>query len=307
VIVTFGRPASLARIVDELADAGIDSLTVVDNAPSADSEAAARRGSSRVRSTYIPMPDNVGPAGGFATGMQRVLETAADDDWIFLMDDDRLVAPFDTVQRLREFGAWLLARGAPVGAVGLLGATFDRRFGRLVRPADEDLAGPVTVDYVANGQLLMIRVAAARDVGVFDPDLFFGFEELDYCLRLGRNGYGIYANGPEWLEARRRFGRLGSSVGAPSRRTSAWRRYFSVRNHIVIMRRYTSAPRAMVITIAHLVGRPVSDVLRRRDDVSALALAGTRACFDAWTGRLGRRMEPTATPDAQHASTSDVG
>jgi hypothetical protein len=182
-----------------------------------------------------------------------------------------------------------------VGAVGQVGARFDRRLGRLVRLDDEELAGPATVDYIAGGQMLMLRVAAVRDAGTFDATLFFGFEELELCLRLQRHGYGIYAYGPAGLDARRRFGRLGGSVARVPRRESPWRRYYSVRNHVVIVRRYLTWPRAVLVSLGHCFGRPAADLRKRRGDWFALAAATWRGCFDAWTGRSGRRMEPAAS------------
>jgi hypothetical protein len=291
VLVTYNRPESLARMVAELSQIGLSSLTVVDNAPSDTSEAASRRASALLPTAYVPMPENSGPAGGNAAGMARVLEAAAPEDWILILDDDRLTGPGDTARTLRDFGEFLLNRGAPVGAVGQVGARFDRRRGRLVRLSDDELAGPVRVDYIAGGQMLMLRVAAAREVGVFDPSLFFGFDDLDYCERLRNHGFSVYVYGPAGLEARRRFGRLGAAVGRAPRRESAWRRYYSVRNHIVIMRRYTSTLRALWATAAHLFVRPLLDVIRGNADGGVL-LATVRGCFDAWTGRLGRTMEP---------------
>jgi hypothetical protein len=237
------------------------------------------------------MPENTGPAGGNAAGMASVLERAADEDWILILDDDRLTGPGETARTLRDFGEFLTARGARVGAVGQVGARFDRRRGRLVRLSDDDLAGPVRVDYVAGNQMPTLRVAAAREIGVFDPTLFFGFDDLDYCERLRRHGYGVYVYGPAGLAARRRFGRLGADVGPPPRRENAWRRYYAVRNHIVIMRRYTSVRRAVSVTVAQLFARPVLDIVRRKGDARMFA-ATMRGCVDAWTGRLGRTVEP---------------
>ena len=293
VIVTYGRPTSLARIVGELAAAGVDSLTVVDNAPSAESHAAAHAAADRLTPAYVPMTENSGPAGGYAAGMTRVLAAADDDDWILLLDDDRLTGSADSVGELREYGRWLLDHGAPVGAVGLVGSRFDRRLGRLHRPKNEELAGPITVDFVAGGQLLMIRVAAARSTGVFDARLFFGFDDLDYCLRLRRKGLGVYVSGPAVLSARQRFGRLDAAVGSAERRESAWRRYYGVRNHIVIMRRYTTFTAAVLVTAIHLFGRPFKDLVKRPSQCVALTAAVARGCFDAWSSRLGRRVEPT--------------
>ena len=296
VIVTFGRPASLAKMVDQLAGVGLDSLTVIDNAPSPESKAAAHAAESRLAPRYVPMDENTGPAGGIAAGMAEVLTTAADDDWILLLDDDRLTGSDGSVQQLRDYATWLLDHGAPVGAVGLVGARFDRRSGRLHRPKNEELAGPVTVDFVAGNQLPMIRVAAVRAVGLFDASLFFGFDDLDFGLRLGRHGLGVYTYGPISLEARRRFSRLDPSVGTAPRRESPWRRYYGVRNHIVIMRRYASWSSALVVTLEHLFGRPLRDLRRRRRDWPALTSADLRGCVDAWSGRAGRRVEPA--PDA---------
>jgi hypothetical protein len=292
VVVTFGRPDSLRALIGELASTDLATLTVVDNAPSPESKDAAHAAADALTTSYIAMPENAGPGGGYAAGMGHVLETAADDDWIVILDDDGLIGEAQLVTALARFGEWLVERGAPVGAVGVAGARFDRRRGRLVRPHDEELGGPVTVDYIAGNQLPTIRVAAAREVGVFDAALFFGFDDLDYCLRLREHGFAVYADGREWLDARRRHGRLGGSVGRASRRMSAWRRYYSVRNHVVIMRRYASVPAAIIVTTGLLFGRPLVDVARRRADVLTMTIVGARACADAWTGRLGRRMEP---------------
>src|SRR4029079_1274826 len=149
------------------------------------------------------------------------------------------------------------------------------RLGRLHRLNDDELVGAVKVDYVAGGQMLMIRVAAAVEVGVFDAGLFFAFDDLDYCLRLARAGYSIYVPGPSGVEARQRFGRLGT-VGRVERRGSPWRRYYSVRNHILIMRRYASWPSAVFVTVAHLVGRPVVELTRRQPGRMALIRASWR-------------------------------
>jgi glycosyltransferase involved in cell wall biosynthesis len=297
VVVTFNRPDSLRDLVGTLRSTSVGTLTVVDNAPSDASKEAAETARAHVPLTYLAMAENVGPGGGYAAGMASVLERAHDDDWILVLDDDGMLAPPETVERLRDLGTWLLARGAPVGAVGLVGARFDARRGRLVRPHDDELTGPVTVDYIAGGQLMMVRVAAAREVGVFDEALFFGFDDLDYCLRLRRHGYGVYAHGGEWREARRRYGRLGPDVEPPARRTSAWRRYYSVRNLIVIMRRYTTRRAAVRVTVEHVLGRPLVDLAKRREHWASLTVAGARAGVDAWTGRLGRRMGPSPAGD----------
>jgi hypothetical protein len=290
VLVTFNRPASLADMVDELAGIGLASLTVVDNAPTPDSKEAAHRASATLPTAYLPQDENTGPAGGYAVGMTHVLETAGDDDWMLILDDDRLTGSGPTACELRDFGASLVGSGERIGAVGQMGARLDP-IGRLRRLADDELVGSIAVDYIAGGQMLLIRVGAARAVGVFDAQLFFAFDDLEFCARLTAAGFGIRVYGPAAVRARERFGRMGS-VAPVARRESPWRRYYSVRNHIVVMRRYRSWPAAVVVTVAHLFGRATLDLVRHPPDWRALIAATSRGCTDAWRGRLGRRVEP---------------
>jgi glycosyltransferase involved in cell wall biosynthesis len=297
VLVTYDRPDSLAHMVAQLEAEGITSLTVVDNAPS-DASRAAATGTFDGDLAYLPQAENTGPAGGIAAGMRHVLGHARDDDWIVVLDDDRLTGSPGALGRLHAFAEGLVAAGEPVGAVGIGGARFDRRRGRLRRLADADLDGAPAVDYVAGGQLMTIRVAAAREVGVFDPALFFAFDDLDFCLRLQRAGYRAFVYGAETLLSREFFGRLGPDVRPLVRRATPWRRYYSVRNHIVIMRRYASWPSAILVTVEELLGRPLADLARRRGRWWSMFAAGVRGAADAWAGRLGRRMEAAPTAAA---------
>ena len=293
VIVTFRRPERLHRAIEKVSTEQLATLTIVDNAPSPASRAAADAASATFERFMLPMPENAGPAGGLAAGIEWVLTGCADEDWILVLNDDEVPAGDGRIARLHTFAEWLVAHGAAVGAVGLTGARFDRRHGTLRRPEDHELSGPVTVDYVAGNQLMMISARAARLAGTFDAEMFFGFEELDCCLRLQRAGFGIFLDGPLTREAREAYGRVGDAVEVVDRPNTAWRRYYSTRNRIVIMRRSSSAWRALVVTVAELFGRPVADLRRRRPGRVAHARAGARACADAWLGRLGRRVEPS--------------
>jgi glycosyltransferase involved in cell wall biosynthesis len=280
-------------MLEQLASSSLATLAVVDNAPSAESRAIATAAATRSDVTYLPMAENLGPAGGIAAGMRHVLAFANDDDWIVLLDDDGLTDGPEVFDALHEFAVTSQQQQPPVGAVGIAGARFDDRLGRLARPADAELRGRVAVDYIGGNQLPTIRVSAARQVGVYDPRLFFGFDDLDFCLRLRQEGFGVFASGSLWLAARQRFNRLGPRPGRSSRRISPWRRYYAVRNHIVIMRRYSSVARAATLTVSLAILRPISDVRHKRPDALALLRATLRGCVDAWRGRLGRTVDPT--------------
>ncbi len=67
--------------------------------------------------------------------------------------------------------------------------------------------GPVAVESCI-GACLIVRKAAMDEVGLFDEDYFFFFEETDWAYRFSRAGWGIY-----FVPAARIFHYQGQTVG----------------------------------------------------------------------------------------------
>jgi glycosyltransferase involved in cell wall biosynthesis len=297
VLVTYRRPEHVRAYLDRLADQTrtVDSLIIIDNDPAESARVVAERPALPVGVEYLPAGDNLGPAGGIALGMQRVLEHAAPDDWILLCDDDDPPRTRELIEVLHEFGESLRGADARVGGVGLAGGRFDLSHGRVVHVEDEELAGPLPACEVAGNQLPIYSVHAVKEVGLFEARLFFGFEELEYGLRMLDGGFRIYAHGDLWLRERTHYGRL-NRVPLPGRRlegVAGWRRYYSLRNMIYILRsqdRHFAALRVALIGIA----KPVYNLPRTpRLAVRHLRL-NSRAVLDAYRGRMGRTVEPVA-------------
>lgn len=295
IMVTFKRPDGLTVAFDRLAeqDRPLDHLVVVDNAPSPESERIVRRrGNDGPTIEYLPLPENLGSAGGVAAGMNRVLQLADDDDWILLLDDDDPPPTESIVGELERFGDMMRARDDRTGAVGLAGARFDFKRGRLSRVPDEELEGPVLVDYVPMGHVAMYVVKTVREVGPYLSPLFFA-SDIEYGLRLRRSGHSIYVSGPMLLRRRADTGRLGLVI-KPSIRVHDldWRRYYSLRNTIYVLRSYGHAGAALRVTFTRGFAKPLANlVVRPRAALAHLAL-NSRACWHGWTGRLGRVVEP---------------
>ncbi|HEY6191516.1 MAG TPA: glycosyltransferase family 2 protein, partial [Bacteroidota bacterium] len=57
--------------------------------------------------------------------------------------------------------------------------------------ADWDRTSVLDVDYVI-GACQMIRREALDQVGLLDEKIFYGPEDIDYCLRMYRNGWKVY-------------------------------------------------------------------------------------------------------------------
>jgi len=296
VLVTYRRPVELAdsllRLTDQ--DRNLDHLVVVDN--DAD-EAVARHVGALLDEgqdvSYVATAENVGPAGAIALGMQRALQRARDRDWIVLIDDDDPASGPSVLSRLADFGAAMLDTEPRTAAVGLVGARFDWTTGRLMRVSDAELEEPVPVDYIGGNQFPFYLAAAVRAIGPFDASLFFGFDDLEYGLRLRRAGYRLFASGPMWFEERRRSGRLGVKVG-PSRTLGDvdWRRYYSLRNTVRILKVGGRSGTAARVGLLRGIGKPLLNLPRDPARAWRHLRLGIRAFRDGWIGRLGRTMEP---------------
>jgi glycosyltransferase involved in cell wall biosynthesis len=272
----------------------LDRLVVVDNEGSADTRSlVAATTILGCTVEYLWPGENKGFAGGVAAGMRHALAFARDDDWIVLLDDDDPPRYLTALETLSSFGAEMRAKDRRTAAIGISGGWFDWRRGRMRRVPDADLTGPVPVDHVAGNQLPFFLVSALRDVGVFYDDLFFGFSELEFGLRLWRAGYTLYGYGPLWLESRRRTGRLQLEM-RPSRRVGPvnWRDYYSLRNAIFILRRFERPGTALRVTMVQGLGKPIANLPLSPASAVAHLRSNLRAIADGWLGRMGRRVEP---------------
>jgi glycosyltransferase involved in cell wall biosynthesis len=295
VLVTYRRPAQLTASLTAAAaqTRPFDRLVVVDNSPDAENERAVRdlvRGSE-----YVAAPENLGPAGGIALGMRRVLADASDRDWVMTLDDDDPLPEPGTVAMLAAFAAESQARDPATGGVGRTGARFDRRVGRIVRVPDDELHGAVPVDCIGGNQCPLYSVRVLRAVGPPRTELFFGLEELELGLRLHDAGYSLYAHGPTWHDGREQGGRLLLQPSpARSLGDATWRRYYSLRNLVWILRAIDRPRSALRVTAVAGMAKPLANLpVNPRAAYGHLRL-NLAACRDAWTNRMGRTVEPAA-------------
>lgn len=268
----------------------LDRLVVVDNAPSdrAQAQVAAIPGAE-----YVAAPENLGPAGGIAGGMTRLLPDLDDGDWIVTLDDDDPPVEPDLFATLLAYAVARSADDPAVGAVGADGVRCDLRRGRMVWVPDAELAGDVEVDWIGGDFFPVYSVRALRRAGPMRADLFFGFEELELGLRLGAHGFRLLVPGELGLRTRAAAGQLGFTV-VPSRSLAplTWRRYYSIRNLVRILVDRRAYGAAVRVTVVVGLGKPLVNLPRTPRVAWAHLRCGARAGFDAWTGRLGRTVEP---------------
>lgn len=300
VLVTYRRPDDLRRHLGVLAaqTRPPDHLVVVDNAPSEVSERLLEDYRAEgLAATYLPSVENLGAAGGIASGMREVLGVAADDDWVVLLDDDNPPRRHDLLERLVDVAVAAHRADPTVVGTGLTGACFDWRRARLRRFTDDELVGELAVDYVAGGQFATFRVGALRQVGTFRPDLFWGLDDLEFGLRARRAGYRLVVSGELARWAREHHDRLGRAHGTPSvrARLAPWRRYYTLRNLVFMLRWHGRHLTAARVAAVRGLGKAAAVSVRHPRRARVELGVAWWAVRDGWVGRLGRRMEPGAT------------
>ncbi|MGH2784121.1 MAG: glycosyltransferase family 2 protein [Actinomycetota bacterium] len=307
VLVTFRRPKDLERSLRSLADQDrrLDTLVVVDNAPTGETESIVRAVAGAAGEvSYLPMTENVGFPGALAAGMASLIEGSADDrDWIVVLDDDDPPEQTNAFEDLVRFAEETAAGDPRTAAVGLRGARFDDRKGLLLRVATRDITGPaVPVDYIAGNALPLYRVRALRDVGTFAAPLFFSHEELELGLRLKRAGFALYCHGDRWRARRADNGRPDVLEEERWRLLQPnWRSYYSLRNTIHILRENGGSGAALRITISRGLLKPLAHLAVSPRSASRALRLNVRACADAWRGRLGRRIDPDVSARPKRA------
>ena len=304
VMPTFRRPETLAETLGALAEQTrvLDHLVVVDNGgdvdPDLESSALGRRAARHV--TLLRPGDNLGPAGAFSTGLDHVLRHATADAWVACLDDDDPPLFPDTLECLWTRAHQLVATDPRCGALGVGGAHFDAARVRLSRMHNDELTGqPMRVSVLSGNRLPMLRLAAVREVGAYNADLFFGFEECEFFLRMNTRGWHVYCDTELLRRYRAARGRTGEP-SVPSRRLGPanWRRYYSIRNRVYIARRFAGrVPAARLV--AELMGKVLANLgSDPRGALQHLRLT-TRACGAGLMGRLGRTWPPELTHEGR--------
>lgn len=260
-------------------------LVLVDNDPdrSAESLIASFAEQTAVRLAYLPMERNVGPAGGWARGAMWASSQPDRGEWLMVCDDDDPPAQ-ETIcadlLRLAEI------QETDVAAVGLRGACFDKIRARLIRQHPSP-GSPKDVDYLASNGLPLYRWRTIEPEGFFDEDFFFGFEDLDYGLRLRANGYRLVV--VEVPSA--------SEVADSGATGMAWREYYKTRALIAVCRRHFGVWVLIVTLLRSITGGTIRfAVIQRRPKLARARLFGA---MDGLRGLLGIRRWDPAVNDAK--------
>lgn len=233
-VMTFRRTEVLKDTISKLFSQTLppEKILIVDNDPANSAENIPALFPGK-QISYFAVGYNSGPAGAAYYGLKKLAEEGW--EWIAWVDDDDPPAFNYQFQRIFE-----ITEKVPdindIGVIGAAGARLDQIRMKTVRLTDTDLAGILNVDMIAGNQYPIVnrRVVLAGILPL--PEIFFGFEDLDFCLRVKEAGFGVLINGDLHRELRELKGRIKYRMPLYHKKPiqSLWREYYSIRTIVMI-------------------------------------------------------------------------
>jgi GT2 family glycosyltransferase len=230
VVLTYRRPHLATQVVTDLLEAEkLDPSQVV---LVVNGEGGLDDPELEKSIAVISLPQNLGPAGGFAYAMRHAIEVSR-APWIYMCEDDQrsnqLPTPrlADLIEETRRFEREV--PGPPIGGVLASAMDVDMRMGgthRLVIRSPE--ARFQEVDYGPWWGALVSRDVVTA--GLFpDEKLFWWAEDLEYWLRVRAAGFRVIVD----LAAHKASRNKGVS-------DESWCAYYMARNQFHLRRRHGS-------------------------------------------------------------------
>ncbi|RIW13089.1 glycosyltransferase [Algoriphagus lacus] len=256
-IITYQRPEDLLNTINQVFAQSFppQKLWIIDNSADQVTKTAIQN-LNDPRLVYYAVGYNSGPAGAAKIGLEML--TKEGFQWIYWGDDnDPPPYPY-TFERL--FSLIQSNLHLKVGQVGVVGQRFDKNLGKTLRLKNIELeqSPVVAVDTISGNQSKIINSAVIREGILTSPELFFGFEELDFDLKMGSSGYLSLVDSRIFLELREKYQRAQFERPVYSKKSSnsISREYYSIRNLLWILRK-----NRMMVAYWINVGKSISKML----------------------------------------------
>lgn len=236
-IMTYERATILENSIKQILDQSRppEKILIVDNSISLDTEQLIAQ-LNDVRLEYCRVGYNSGPAGAAKIGLQRLTDEGY--QWIYWGDDDDPPTFHDSLEILMSNVHD--ASFERVGVIGAVGQYFSKLTGNMVRVPNDALlqSGFLDADSVAGGQNLIVNAAVVKKGILPTQELFFGFEELDFCLQVKKAGFDIKVSTDLFARARKKYARVNyyKPLYVEKDIKHLSRQYYSTRNMLVILK-----------------------------------------------------------------------
>jgi len=224
-------------------------VLVVDNASQDGSPERIRACHPEV--TLLENQINLGFTGGNNLGMKAALQKGA--DYVLLLNHDTLVSP-DFLEKMVSVGEADPSIGvlgptiyyhARPGVIWSAGGAIDWKRGatRMLGMDEVDRGQygvePRAVDFVT-GCAMLVKREALEAAGLLDESFFAYYEEVEWCVRIRRAGYGvIHVPGAK----------IWHKISPEAREASATVHYYMTRNRLLFLKKVGAGRQAWAHTL----------------------------------------------------------
>lgn len=310
IIVTWNKKRFVLDLLKSLDALDYPSDTidvlVVDNASN---DGTAEAIASKFADVHIVRNErNLGGSGGFNTGLSWAFQQSDKHyKYLWLLDNDvlvhhkalsELVAILERKEDVAVAGSTMMQMDFP-WRINEMGGFVDRGSGALIlnrhmeevpgwrgRPLNELLAGEcdltghlmgcrpyMDTDYVAAASLL-VRADVAKEAGLW-KDLFIHFDDVEWCLRIGRMGWRVVAS------ARSIIWHLSAVAKVPT-----WVLYYDNRNVLYLLEEHGADPAAIRRIMRRILIKSVYYSIIGKPDLGRLHVESVQ---DFLAGRTGKK------------------
>jgi len=310
IIVTWNKKRFVLDLLKSLDALDYPSDTidvlVVDNASN---DGTAEAIASKFADVHIVRNErNLGGSGGFNTGLSWAFQQSDKHyKYLWLLDNDvlvhrkalsELVAILERKEDVAVAGSTMMQMDFP-WRINEMGGFVDRGSGALIlnrhmeevpgwrgRPLNELLAGEcdltghlmgcrpyMDTDYVAAASLL-VRADVAKEAGLW-KDLFIHFDDVEWCLRIGRMGWRVVAS------ARSIIWHLSAVAKVPT-----WVLYYDNRNVLYLLEEHGADPAAIRRIMRRILIKSVYYSIIGKPDLGRLHVESVQ---DFLSGRTGKK------------------
>lgn len=230
-IITYHRPEILLSTIKQVFEQTVspEFLWIIDNSENLETDHVVA-GLLDPRIQYHRMGYNAGPAGAAKIGLELCANEGV--EWIYWGDDNDPPQHIDTFEKLLS----IKDDNPYCGIIGAVGHFFDHKKGKIKRIQSRLLERKtsVEVEVIAGGMSMLVHREVVK-AGVFpDPELFFGFEELDFCLKANRRGFTMMVHCGLFLALRAKHNRTDFERPLYKKKINPVREYYSLRNLMYI-------------------------------------------------------------------------
>lgn len=309
IVVTFNRCDLLKACLEQLLQQSTppDRIIVIDNASTDRTAHLLRENYSNPQISYIQLPENIGGAGGFAFGIDTAMKQGF--DWYWLMDDDASPEPAALELLLKEarnetdiYASSAIAQHEKQTA--LCWPVMRSCPGQACRNihAYDDLSQVESVQGAPFLGLLIHR-KLVEQIGLPASEFFISGDDMEYCARARAHGARIFQVKSSVIRHPMPDRKIISFAGHSFAILvlSSWKRYYDVRNRILIARRYYGI-RLLTQTLPGLLLRLTISLIEDRSlqQLKAYSLG----IIDGLLGRTGKRWMPPSDANSKQSRGS---